>query len=217
MTPQQVTAGLGDKIVHGLASIVRGAADDLADYRRSKPGIVADHTNRGLANWIHDRLRARALREFDDLSHVWFRDREPHFDMYVRGTMVDYTVFRLRLKRHNSAGRISSYATQGALDFINQPQEYLPKPNIATVHLSAGYEWDKATREMGSPLLSLRDGSFEEVTWLLDLPVPPTDEGYGDGLEPVAPISPTGDGPALPAIDVKVPAEEQRDAGGAGS
>lgn len=215
MTPQQVTDGLGDKVVHGLAAIVRGAADDLADYRRSKPGIVADHTNRGLANWIHDRLRARALREFDQLGHVSFRDQEPHFDIYVRGTMEDYTVFRLRLKRHSPTGRISNYSTQGALEFISQPQEYLPEPSMATVHLSAGYEWDDEAREMGAPVLSLRDGSFTEVSWLLDLPVPPAGGSHGDGLGPVAPITPTDDGPTLPAIDVKGAAEEQRDAGGA--
>lgn len=199
MTPEQVFAELGDKTVQGLSSVVLGAAADLAEYRRTLPSAVSRASNRGLANWIHDAMRARARAEFDEIAEVSFAEHEPHFDAYVAS--AERTLFRIRFKRHSPTGRIASYRTQGALDFATQPDDLLSLVGMKTVHLCVGYEWDAGTRSMGDPVMTLRDGSFEDVVWMIDLPAAPA-AGLGTVLTPVTPIVPTIEGPALPAIEI---------------
>lgn len=196
LTPQEVSNELGDKIIHGLSSVITGAATDLAEYRRVLPGAVSRASSRGLANWIHDAMRARALAEFDGFAKVRFSEREPHFDAFV--TSTEGTVFRVRFKRHTSTGRIANYRTQGALDFVSQPEDLLSLIGLRLVHLCVGYEWDAETRSMGAPVMTLRDGSFEDVVWMVDLPATP-DEGVGSVTTPIAPII---HGPAQPRIEV---------------
>lgn len=200
MTPDEVAHALGDKIIHGFAAIVQGAADDLAEYRRVLPSAVARASSRGLANWIHDAMRARALAEFDGFTEVSFQDRGQHFEIYVVSS--DKTLFRVRLKRHSVTGRITNYRTQGALDFITQPEDLFTLLGIKTVHLCVGYEWDTETRSMEGAVMTLRDGSFEEVVWMIDLPTA-TAAVAGTVVTPVTPIvTPTPEGPALPTIEV---------------
>jgi len=52
----EVLDDLGDKVVEAFARSVARARADLAEYRRLKPSWVAQSSERGLANWIHDRL-----------------------------------------------------------------------------------------------------------------------------------------------------------------
>lgn len=65
------------------------------------------------------------------------------------------------------------------------------------MNLTVGYEWDEIGQQMGNPVISLRDGSFEEAHWVVTLP---TSTGAGSGS--IAPIKPTGDAPSTPMIDV---------------
>lgn len=199
MTPQQVADELGDKIMHGFSSIVLGAAADLAEYRRVLPAAVSRASGRGLANWIHDAMRAKARAEFDGLSEVSFTEQEPHFDAYIASP--EQTLFRVRFKRHTATGRIANVRTQGALDFVSQPDDLLSLLGFKTVHLCVGYEWDAESRSMGAPVMTLRDGSFEDVVWMIDLPAVPA-AGLGTVITPVTPLVPTTDGPALPVIEV---------------
>lgn len=199
MTPQRVSDQLGDKIITGFSSIVVGAAADLAEYRRLMPAAARRASERGLANWIHDAMRARALAEFDDFGQVTFTEREPHFDVHIQAS--DHTHFRIRLKRHNATGNIANYRTQGALDFVTQPEDLLSLLGINTVHLAVGYEWDPQTRAMKGPIMTLRDGSFEDVVWMVDLPARPAAE-LGTVVTPVTPITPTIESPTLPTIEV---------------
>jgi hypothetical protein len=199
MTPQQVSDELGDKIMQGFSSVVLGAATDLAEYRAVLPGAVSRASGRGLANWIHDAMRARARAEFDGLSEVSFTEHEPHFDAYI--VSPEQTLFRVRFKRHTATGRIANVRTQGALDFVNQPDDLLSLLGIRTVHLCVGYEWNAESRMMSAPVMTLRDGSFEDVVWMIDLPAAPA-AGVGTVVTPVTPVVPTTEGPTLPTIEV---------------
>lgn len=80
------------------------------------------------------------------------------------------------------------------LAFISQEPDLF---GIATLNLTVGYEWDEIGQQMGDPVISLRDGSFEEAHWVVTLP---TSAGAGSGS--IAPIKPTDDAPSTPMIDV---------------
>lgn len=173
-----------------LSAAVLGAREDLGEYRRVTPHFVADHSPRGLANWIHDRIWARGVAELDGVEHVSFVDAGPTREIFVRAD------FRFRIKRHSLTGAIRSYPTQAALDFVTQETDLFSLLGIHTLNLTAGYEWDELARTMGDPVLSLRDGSFENVIWMTILPT----VGSAGGTN-VAPITPVGDGPTTPVID----------------
>lgn len=190
-TSDEVLGALGDKVVSGLSMAVAGARQDLADYRAALPHIVADHSGRGLANWIHDRLWAHAINALEDVDSVSCVDSGPNREIYIG---MD---FHIRLKRHSSRGAIRNYPTATVLDFIAQEPDLLTLLGITTLNISAGYEWETLTRTMGNAVISLRDGSFDEVIWMVDLP-----ESSAAGGAVVAPIIPTVDGPSAPVIDV---------------
>lgn len=84
-----------------------------------------------------------------------------------------------------------------ALDFITQPPDLLSLIGVRTLNLTAGYEWDDLSRSMGGAVLSLRDGSFEEVIWMVDLPAA---AAAADAT--VEPILPPIDGPGTPIVDL---------------
>jgi len=184
--PDEVIEALGDKVVAALSAAILGAKDDLAEYRQGMPHFVADHSPRGLANWIHDRIWARIVAELDGVESVSFVDSGPLRELYVNAD------FRLRFKRHSPTGAIRSYPTVGALDFITQEPDLLSLIGIRTLNLTAGYEWDDLARTMGEPVLSLRDGSFEDVLWMSTLPA------AGGTITPIKPVT---DGPTPPVIE----------------
>jgi len=190
-TPDEVLGSVGDKVVASLSMAVASARQDLADYRAALPHFVADHSGRGLANWIHDRMWAHAAVALDGIDNLACVDSGPSRDIYIG------LGFHIRLKRHSSTGAIRNFPTATALDFITQEPDLLTLLGITTLNISAGYEWDDLTRSMGNAVISLRDGSFDNVIWMVDLPAP---SAAGGSI--VTPIVPTGDGPSAPVIEV---------------
>lgn len=183
--PADVLADLGDKVVHAFMRAAEQAADDLAEYRAFRPGWVGDHSERGLANWIHDRLWARLVAAVDEMDGVVVIDREPIREIFVG------LRYRLRVKRHGEDGSVSSYRTQGALDFYDQTPTL---EGWEQVTLSVGYVWHPAERVIGAPVLSLRDG-MDNLVWQEELRVDP-DGGV------VIPATPAAGGPQRPQIVV---------------
>lgn len=63
------------------------------------PRFVAEHSSRGLANWIHDRMWAHAMIELDEIEQV---------HLIEVGATREINVgleFRIRLKRHARPGQ----------------------------------------------------------------------------------------------------------------
>lgn len=179
---EQVLDDLGDKVATGLALMVARTRADLTLYRGTFPGWVADSTDRGLLNWCHDRAWAHAVGIFDGTREVSFVDMAPTRELYVG------TRYRLRVKKHDIEGGISTFLTQGALDFLEQEPATLD--GLEEVRLIAGYRWDPELREVGAPVISLRDG-HDRVIWMHEL-----DEPAGGAVATTTPIlSPTGPRP----------------------
>lgn len=183
-----VLTRLGDKVTTGLGDAIDAARDDLAEYGATFPGFVAEHSARGLANWIHDRIWARAKFNLDDVPEATFIDRGPTHDLWIG------MEFRIRSKRHNSTGAIRAYPTVSALDFISQEPDLF---GISTLNLTVGYEWGETAQQMGAAVISLRNGSFDEASWVVALPTS-ADGGSGS----IFPMTPTDDAPSTPTIDV---------------
>jgi hypothetical protein len=182
---EDVTTDLGDKVMSSLAVVVAQTRADLTVYRRTFPLWASQGTDRGLLSWCHDRAWAHLSRLFDDLDRVSFVDRPPLREMYVG------TRYRMRWKKHDLEDRVSTYPTQTALGFLEQDLATLD--GLEEVRLVAGYRWDPVLREIGTGILTLRDGN-ENIVWshVLDEPV--------DGsVTEVTPIVPTG-GPTAPQI-----------------
>jgi len=178
---------LSDKIVNALSRAVALAARDLREYRSTFPLWVADASERGLANWIHDRLWSHIAVAVDGISGVTLSDREP-----IREITVGHT-YRLRVKRYHEEGQISTYPTQGALEFFAQGSIQESLPGLEEIRLAAGYKWDRDTRMIGDAVLSLRDGR-EAVIWEEILPAP-------DDLAPDATTIPSVPGPTSPTVE----------------
>ncbi|CCK64150.1 Conserved protein of unknown function [Mycobacterium canettii CIPT 140070017] len=96
---------------------------------------------------------------------------------------------RLRIKRHHAGDEISTYPTQTAIEFWQQGSQ--PAfPGLEEVRIAVGYRWHPDTRDIGAPLLSLRDGK-DHVIWVVEL-----DEPAAGVKITWTPIQPT-----LPSID----------------
>jgi len=181
-----VLAEFGDKVPAAVAESVAGARDDLSRYRDLQPAWVAEHYERGLANWIHDRVWAHLMQRLDGEAEITVVDREP-----MRVFRVG-TKYLLRVKRHGLGDKISSYPTQTALQFYMQgPQPLFPE--MEEVRLAAGYLWDVESRSVGDAVISMRDG-MNNVVWSVVIDVDP-------GTGSVA-IRPMPSGPTPPVIDV---------------
>jgi hypothetical protein len=113
-------------------------------------GWVADHSERGLANWIHDRMWTHLVSLLDGHPSVSFIDHGVTREMWVG------TTYRLRAKRHLDDGRVSNVTTPTVLEFFAQEQATFD--GLDEVHLIAGYIWDPLERRIVAPVLSLRDG-----------------------------------------------------------
>lgn len=172
---EEVVAALGEKVVEALSSAIPRTRLDLGRYRRSLPDIVATSSSRGMANWFHDRVWHHVVSELQDRDDVVIVDKGPLREITVDGT------YRVRIKRHDRKGRISTYPTQTALEFLSQPPEQLVLDGLAQIRLIAGYQWDSTTHEIGPAVLSLRDG-MDNVRWMTELPE--SDDGAS-----VAPIT----------------------------
>lgn len=205
--PEDVLEALGDKITIGLGDVVLGARQDLAEFRTLMPAAAARASGRGLANFIHDAMWARAKAVFDDVEGVTFVEVEPTHDICIS---IDGDYYRLRLKRHTATGAIRSYPTPSAKDFITQDGPDLFRlMEITTLNLAVGYEWDADTLDMRGPVMSLHDGSFDNAIWMVDLPS--SGNIAGGTVEPIAP--PTVDGPSTPSINIAADEASSSDQG----
>lgn len=132
-------------------------------YRSTFPTWVADSSDRGLLNWCHDRAWAHVIRIFEAVPGVSFVDQPPTRELHVG------VRYRLRVKKHDIEGHVSTYLTQGALDFLEQ--ESATVEGLEEVRLIAGYRWDAELREVGAAVISLRDGQ-QHIVWMHELDEP---------------------------------------------
>ena len=69
-------------------------------------------------------------------------------------------------------GSISTFPTQTALSFYQQSPQLGLFNGMTNVNVVVGYIWMRESREIGSPVVSLRDG-VDNVLWMHELPEPP--------------------------------------------
>jgi hypothetical protein len=175
---------LGSKVTDGFVQAVLSISEDLGQYRVLCPDFVARHSDRGLANWIHDMLWYHLTRLLYEVPEVSFVDKGPTRELYVG------TRYRLRAKRHSEDGAVSGYDTQTALEFWLQDQAL---PGLEQVKLIVGYVWLEESNSIGEPVLSLRDGK-DKVVWQVLLRADST------GATVPTPF-PARPGPGAPSID----------------
>lgn len=190
-TAEEALAEIGEKPVAAFSLCVTNARRDLQSYREAFPDWVAEHSERGLANWISDRIWAHLGRLADAI---------PGMEMYESGVTREVIIglnYRFRVKRHDEDGKVASYETSAFLEFVTQSDDGV-LPGMKETRLIAGYDWVKELRNIGSPVVSLRDGK-DNIIWkelLRELP----DEGYGGAGGGV--IAPDQDGPTGPTVDL---------------
>ncbi|MFJ8910553.1 hypothetical protein [Amycolatopsis sp. NPDC102389] len=180
---EDVLHDLGDKVVGALVDATSATRADLAEYRAAFPGWVADSSERGLSNWIHDRLWAHLRRQLTDVDSVELLDQ---------GVTREVTVglrYRARVKRHTGRDRVRSYATKSALAFWAQSDAL---EGLEEVRLGFGYRWDPEERVIGSTIVSLRDGLDKDAIWAVEV-----DAGAAGTSITWTPVD-----PSLPQIDL---------------
>ena len=155
-----VVEGLGDKFTRAAIEARGKTRADLALYRQVLPDFVSQHSPRGLANWIHDRLWHHLVTELGEQDRVKIIDKD------VTRELVIHDRYRVRVKRHGQAGAVRTFPTQGALEFMGQPEQ-LTFDGLSMHHLIVGYEWDVRQFEIGPAVLSLRDG--KHIVWYVPL------------------------------------------------
>lgn len=184
----QVFEDLGDKVLEAIDGAVGRARADLTEYRTARPSWVAQHSERGLASWIHDRLWFHLAALLDPVDSVAVVDKEPTREF---GVGINY---RLRVKRHHDDGAVSTYPTLGAVEFMAQEPQ-LSIDGMESVHLIAGYYWDRDARDVGPAVISLRDGQ-DHIIWIEPITAYGGGEALGGADRPVIPT------PTRPNIDV---------------
>lgn len=200
-----VLPDLGDKVLGAIVEAVSATRDDLERYNQEFPDFVADHSQRCLANWIHDRLWRQLVARLDGQPHVRIVDKEPTREIIVDG--ASYGQYRIRVKRHRGRkGAVATYPTRAAISFMHQLQLDI-FDDLPIHHLIVGYEWDHRLHVIVRPVLSLRDG-IANVIWLealddaqaqavepLHQPVhAPSRPGFDKGTQTGVALSPEADG-----------------------
>lgn len=183
---EAVLEDLGDKVLEAFSEATSGSRADLARYRRNSPEFVVDASPRGLANWIHDRMMKRLIDAVEGMGHVSVVESGPTREIFVSGSTL---LYRIRVKRHDIVGNVSTYPTQGALEFLEQT--FQPTlDGLFEVHLILGYRWEADAYEIGPTVLSLRDG-MKNIIWLIELDRPgSTGTGATDLRSPSLPGPP---------------------------
>lgn len=176
-----ISPRLGGKLVDALAESVALTRRDLARYRGAFPLWVSDHSERGLASWIHDRMWTHVASLLDGTPNIFLRDKEPFREI------TDGVQYRIRMKRHSKEGEVRSFETAAYLDFLLQPPPQAALDGLEEINLIAGYVWLSDLRDIGEPLISLRDG--KRVIWMNVLDEPGSDVG-ADGI-PDRPVRPS--------------------------
>ena len=156
----KVIGDLGETFVNTFIDAVDGARDDFAEFRTWKPGWFPSFTGRFTANFLHERIWDRMVRELDGSVGVHVVDREPIRELH-QGTR-----YIIRLKRHHPGDRISSYPTEGSSAFWSNSD--LTLDGLEAFSLAIGYMWDAELRAMGEAVLSFRDGKNNPV-WAVRL------------------------------------------------
>lgn len=176
---------LGDKVVGAVAAATGLTRADLALYRDMHPDWVRAHSERGLANWVHDRM-------WDHLGKLL--DGSDGVELIERGVDREIRIglrYVARVKRHDRSEKIRTYPTRSAIAFWAQSSQL---EGLEEVSLAFGYRWDVDARAIRGPVISLRDGHNQPPIWLVEL-----DEEAGQAGTPISytPIEPT-----LPQIDL---------------
>ena len=172
---------LGDKVTGAVAAAVVETRADLTQYRAEHPIWVASSSERGLANWINDRLWDHLVGLLDGFDMVVAHERGSTRELIIRDRI------RIRVKRHDMNGAIATYPTQTALSFYEQSGQLVIFGGLPEVYLAVGYVWQRESREIGVPVVSLRDG-VDNLLWMHELPQPP--------MESVVSMAPVSDAPA---------------------
>jgi hypothetical protein len=185
-TAEEAFVGIGDKTLDAFFLSVNRARRDLRLYRKAFPQWVADHSERGLANWISDRLWAHLTELAEGIPGLMVVEKGPLRECGINN-------YRFRFKRHDDDGLVASYPTEGFIEFATQPSDQFS--GMEETRLIAGYDWNKDFRDIGAAVISLRDGK-DNVIW--KEPVPEVEDGTG--MAPV--ITPEQAGPRPPTVDV---------------
>ena len=158
----QVLEELGEKVLEALVAANDAARDDLHKYRVTLPDIATQSSTRGMANWIHDRVWYHACRLLDSIDDVVCYEKGSFREVIVRDR------YRIRLKRHRPPAAVATYPTQGAIDFMEQPDGQRVLEGMEQLRVIFGYVWDEDSDEMGPAMLSMRHG-IKNVLWVHEL------------------------------------------------
>ncbi|GAB41491.1 hypothetical protein [Gordonia sputi] len=199
---QKVVDDLGDKLLGAFIQSVDGAAVDLEAFRDAFPTWFVNFSKRFVANFVHERMWDRMVREVADESAVQIIDQEP-----TRQILIDRYV--IRFKRHRSDLKISTYPTSGALAFWTNVAMI---PGTETHSLALGYLWDVDEAAVKGALLSYRT-ELDRPLWSVSLGANPI-QAAGSGP---APIDWTPLEPNLPQLDLRDIIEEDEDGTEGGS
>ncbi|WP_336794249.1 hypothetical protein [Gordonia malaquae] len=182
---QSVIDDLGDKFLGAFVDAVVGAKDDLEAFRERFPAWFVNFSKRFIANFIHERMWDRMIRQVSDHPGVQIVDKGS-----IRQIIVDQYV--IRFKRHRPKMQISTYPTAGALAFWTNKAMI---PGTETHSLALGYIWDVDEAEIKNPILSYRS-ALDTPEWSVELDAPgPTASGTTPiGWKPLT--------PDLPQIDL---------------
>lgn len=158
-TFEVVSGDLGKESLALMGKAVGSTRDDLANYRAAFPHWIAQHTARGLANWIHDRLWFHLASSFDEHEGI------EAYDNNVTRELIASTKYRIRAKRHDEDMRTRNYPTQTALDFRVQPAL---SPDLEEFKLQFGYVWKSEENEIGDAVLTMYNE--KELVWWAYMP-----------------------------------------------
>lgn len=183
-TTQQVLDDLGETFVNAFIDSVDGARQDFQEFRRWQPGWFPGFTERFTANFLHERIWDRLVRQLEDVDGIQITDEEP-----VRQVRSG-TAYLMRIKRHHPNDRISTVTTKASTAFYSNRQ--LTLEGLESYNLVLGYYWDADLRAVGDPVLSFRD-SIEKPVWAIKLNRE-EDNVSGFTWDPI--------GPDLPEIDL---------------
>ena len=149
-----VCSDIGDKVVGAMYGSVEQTRADLARYRLLLPEFVARHSERGLANWIHDMMWSNFVAAVEE---------HPEVTVYDNGVLREVRCginYRFRAKRHDEEGAVRSYPTQLFLDFHVQPRTL---ETLEDLKLDFGYQWDPEVRSIGPAVMSMHQG--RDLIW----------------------------------------------------
>ena len=184
---QAVLDDLGDKVPLALLRATERARADYAAFRAAFPDWLPGMFERELADVIHPRIWAHLVAELEGVEGVTLVAREPVREIGIAaGSGHGYVA---RIKRHGDGDRISSYPTRTDIEFW--AGGVMTFEGYERVNLAFGYRWDRERREMGSPVISYREGK-DNVVWAVLV-----DAGTG-----ALPLSYEPIEPDLPQIDL---------------